>query len=127
MYRDKLEEIRKAKGISYKQWDELSGVSSDTLCRIIHPDNLEKDSPRVNTLEKAIAPLGIELWELFFTGDQSFVVAQRELAELHAEKERLIAENAVLTEKVYSLRERNEALKDELLELYKHHHEKEGK
>ena len=127
MFRDKLEELRRAKGLSYKQWDELSGVSSDTLCRIIHPDNIEKDSPRVNTLEKACAPLGIELWELFFTGDQSFVVAQRELAELHTEKERFIAENAVLTETVHTLRERNEALKDELLELYKHLHGKDGK
>lgn len=127
MYRDKLEEIRKAKGISYKQWDEMSGVSVDTICRIIHPDNADKDSPRVNTLDKLCAALGVELWEIFFTGDHSFVVAQRELAEMHAEKERLIAENAVLNEKVHSLWERNEALKDELLELYKHHHEKEGK
>lgn len=126
MYRDKLEEIRKAKGISYKQWDDLSGVSVDTICRIIHPENAEKDSPRVNTLDKLCAALGVELWEIFYTGDQSFVVAQAELAALRAERDALIAEKAVLTEKVYSLRERNEALKDELLELYKHHHEREG-
>lgn len=126
MYRDKLEEIRKAKGISYKQWDDLSGVSVDTICRIIHPENAEKDSPRVNTLDKLCTALGVELWEIFYTGDQSFVVAQAELASLRAERDALIAEKAVLTDKVYSLRERNEALKDELLELYKHHHEREG-
>lgn len=127
MYRDKLEEIRKAKGISYKQWDEMSGVSVDTICRIIHPENAEKDSPRVNTIDKLCAALGVDLWEIFYNGDHSFVVAQAELAALRAERDALIAEKAVLTEKVYSLRERNEALKDELLELYKHHHEKEGK
>jgi transcriptional regulator with XRE-family HTH domain len=126
VYRDKLEEIRKAKGISYKTWDELSGVSEDTIRRIIRPDNTEKDSPRVNTLDKLCAALGVELWEVFYTGDQSFVVAQAELAALRAERDALIADKAVLTEKVYSLRERNEALKDELLELYKHHHEREG-
>jgi transcriptional regulator with XRE-family HTH domain len=127
VYRDKLEEIRKAKGISYKQWDEMSGVSVDTICRIIHPEKAEKDSPHVNTLDKLCAALGVELWEIFYNGDQSFVVAQAELAALRAERDALIADKAVLTDKVYSLRERNEALKDELLDLYKHHHEKEGK
>ena len=39
MYRDKLEELRKEKGITNKKWSEASGVSLDTIGRIIHPEN----------------------------------------------------------------------------------------
>ena len=71
MYRDKLEEIRKAKGISNKRWSEESGVSLDTIGRIIRPENPEKDSPRVSTLEDLCEVLGVELWEIFYVGDRS--------------------------------------------------------
>ena len=79
MYRDRVDEIRKEKNISVKKWSELSGVSIDTINRIIHPENPEKDSARVNKLEDLCKPLNIELWELFYTGDKSLVVLQAEI------------------------------------------------
>jgi transcriptional regulator with XRE-family HTH domain len=62
MYRCRLEELRKEKGLTNKKWSEESGVSVDTIARIIHPENPEKDSPRINTLEDLCKPLGVELW-----------------------------------------------------------------
>ena len=89
MYRCRLEELRKEKGYSYKKWSEESGVSIDTINRIIHPENPDKDSPRINTLEDLCRPLGVELWEIFYVGDRSFVDLQAELAALKAEHDAL--------------------------------------
>ena len=59
MYREKLDEVRREKHITHKKWSEESGVSIDTISRIIHPDNPDKDSPKVNTLEDLCKPLGV--------------------------------------------------------------------
>lgn len=128
MYRDRIDEIRKDKNITNKKWSELSGVSIDTINRIIHPENPEKDSARVNTLEDLCKPLGIELWELFYTGDKSLVVLQAEIHSLKAERDALLEENGALKNKVNtletkvdSLREKNDALKDQLIETHNYY------
>ena len=125
MYRDRLEELRKEKNLSYKKWSELSEVSVDTIDRIIHPENPDKDSPRVNTLENLCKVLGIELWELFYTGDKSLVVLQNEIHTLNTERDALIKENGALknqvetlSAKVDSLKDKNDALKDQLIETH---------
>ena len=121
MYRDKLEELRKEKGISNKKWSEESGVSIDTIGRIIHPEHPDKDSPRVNTLEDLCEVLGVELWEIFYSGDRSFVNLQAELATLKAERDALVAENAVLKDKVDSLKDKVDTLKDEIIATHNHY------
>ena len=120
MYRDRLEEIRKEKGFSSHKWSEESGISVDTIKRIIHPKNPEKDSPCVNTLEDLCKPLGIELWELFYMGDKSLVSLQAEIASLKAERDALIAENGALKNKVDTLHDNVNALKNEI--IFIHHH-----
>lgn len=117
MYRCRLEELRKEKGLTNKKWSEESGVSVDTISRIIHPENPEKDSPRINTLEDLCKPLGVELWEIFYLGDRSFVSLQSEIVTLKTEHDDLVAENAVLKTKVETLREKNEALKDQIIDV----------
>ena len=117
MYRNRLEEIRKEKNITNKKWSEESGVSIDTIARITHPENPDKDSPRVNTLEDLCKPLGIELWEIFYTGDRSFVSLQAEVTALKAERDALAAENAALKEKVETLRDKVDSLKDKVIDL----------
>lgn len=112
MYRDKLEEIRKAKGMSNKKWSEESGISLDTIGRIIHPENPEKDSPRVSTLEDLCEPLGVELWEIFYVGDRSFVDLQAENNSLRAERDTLLQENGALKDKVETLRDKVDSLTD---------------
>jgi transcriptional regulator with XRE-family HTH domain len=119
MYRDKLEEFRKEKGISSKKWSEESGVSIDTINRIRHPENPEKDSPKVNTLEELCKPLGRELWEIFYLGDRSFVDLQAEIAVLKTERDALVAENAVLKDKIESLKDKVDSLKDDLIAALK--------
>lgn len=119
MYRDKLIEFKKAKGIASKQWAVESGVSIDTINRIIHPDHPEKDSPRVNTLEDLCKVLGVELWEIFYTGNTSLVSLQSEISDLKSERDSLLAENAILKDKEAFLRNKVDTLKDELLEVYR--------
>ena len=121
MYRCRLEELRKEKGLSNKKWSELSGVSIDTITRIIHPENPDKDSPRVNTLEDLCEPLGVELWEIFYLGDRSFVSLQAELAALKTEHDGLVAENAILKTSVETLREKNETLKDQIIDVHNYY------
>jgi transcriptional regulator with XRE-family HTH domain len=121
MYRDKLEEFRKERNISNKKWAEESGVSVDTINRIIHPENPEKDSPRVNTLEDLCKVLGVELWELFYIGSTSLVDLQAELSTLKAERDTLVAENAVYKEKIDTLRDKVDSLKDEIIETHKYY------
>ena len=121
MYRDRLEEIRKEKGISHKKWAEESCVSVDTIDRIIHPENPDKDSPRVNTLESLCKVLGIELWELFYTGEKSLVLLQAEVDLLKAERDALIAENGALKNKVETLRDKVDSLKDEIIDTHNYY------
>ena len=117
MYRDRIEEIRKEKGLSNKQLSELSGVSLDTLSRISHPENPDKDSPRINTLEDICKVLGVELWELFYTGSTSLVALQAEITALKAERDSLIAEVAVQKEKNEQSAIKIDELKDKLIEV----------
>lgn len=121
MYRDKLEEIRIEKHITNKKWSEESGVSIDTITRIIHPENRTKDSPRVNTLEDLCKPLGVELWEIFYFGDKSLVDLQSEIDALKAERDALIAENAILKDKVDHLKDKVDSLKDDLIDTHKYY------
>lgn len=126
MYRDRLEELRKEKGISNKKWAEESGVSVDTIDRIIHPENPDKDSPRVNTLENLCKVLGVELWELFYTGEKSLVILQAEVEALRNERDGIIAENGALKNKVENLQNKVDNLKDEVIDTHRYYMKKTG-
>lgn len=118
MYRDRIEELRKEKGLTLKQLSELSGVSLDTLSRIQHPENPDKDAPRITTLEDICSKgLGIELWELFYTGTTSLVALQAEITALKAERDSLIADVAVQKEKNEQSAIKIDELKDKLIEV----------
>ena len=121
MYRDRLEELRKEKGMSHKQWSEESGVSVDTIQRITHPENPEKDSAKVNTLEDLCKPLGVELWEIFYMGNTSLVTLQAEINSLKAERDELVAENAILKDKVEGLLKENNTLKDTIIDTHNYY------
>ena len=121
MYRERLEEIIKEKGISHKKLAEISGVSIDTISRIVHPKNPQKDSPGVNTLEDLCEVLGVELWEIFYSGDRSFVHLQAELLALREERDILLAENAIQKAKIDAQHEQIDNLKDQIIETHNYY------
>lgn len=121
MYRERLDEIRKEKGVSCKKWSEVSGVSIDTITRILHPENPQKDSPKITTLEALCVPLGIELWELFFNGDASFVHMQAELTALREEREALVADIAILKATTEAQHIQIDTLKDQIIETHNYY------
>ena len=85
----------------------------------IHTEKPEKDSPRVNTLEDSCKPLGIELWEIFYMVDRSFVSLQAEIVALKTKRDALAEENGVLKNKIENIKGKIDTLKDELLDLYR--------
>ena len=119
MYRQTLEKIIKEKNISIKKLAADSGVSIDTISRIIHPDKAEKDSPRVSTLQDLCSALGIEVWKLFYNGDKNLISLQTEKNALKAERDILLADNAILKEKNSVLEDKVDALKDDLIDALK--------
>ena len=118
MYREKLQELRDERKLTNKKWAELSGVSIDTISRIIRPDNPKKDSPKVSTLVELCEVLGVELWEIFYIGDKSLVSLQAEITLLKEERDALLAENAVQKDKIETLRDKMDTLKDELIAVH---------
>ena len=122
MYREKLEEIRKQKGISIKKWAELSEVSDDTISRVLHPEHPTKDAPRITTLEDMCRGLGVELWEIFYPGDDKTLLSlSTEVAELRLERDALIVENAVKQDKIDTMRDKIDSLKDEIIDVHRHY------
>ena len=92
-------------------------MPSTSLSRISRPENPDKDSPRINTLQDICNVLGIELWELFYTGSTSLVALQAKIASLEAERDSLIADVAVQKEKNEQSAIKIDELKDKLIEV----------
>ena len=121
MYLNKLFEIAKEKGFSVKRWAEESGVSADTISRLKTHEEDEKDSTRVSTLQQLCKPLGAEMWELFYIGDKSFVDLTAELTAIRAERDELLAKNAVLEAQVQAIARKVDELKDEVIETHRYY------
>ena len=121
MWRDKFIEIKKAKGISTKSLSDSTGISVDTIKRILNTEYQPKEGPRVDTIATLCQALGVEVWEVFFVGDKSFIDMQAELAALKSERDSLVADNAVLRNQVEELHKKVEDLKDELLDTHRYY------
>jgi hypothetical protein len=100
MWRDRVNETRKAKGITFKMMSERtpSRIPVETISRILSE---KTGDPRISTVLEVGESVGLTPWELFAeTADliayQSFLTLQAEVDGLKAEKEALIAENEAL-------------------------------
>ena len=124
MYRYRLLDFQKKKGITTKEWSEISGVSVDTIKRITSTEHIEKESARVSTLEVLCKALGVEVWEIFYTGDASIRSLVDELTRLRVERDNAIAENALLKEKVETLRDKVDTLKDDIIATHNYYTQK---
>lgn len=121
MFRDKLNAIKKEKGYTNKMISERtpSHIAVETINRAL--SKTSEEYPRLDTLEEICIALEVELWEIFFTGDASFVPTQAEIMSLKTERDMLVMENALLKNRVETLRDKNDALKDEIIATHKYY------
>jgi transcriptional regulator with XRE-family HTH domain len=130
MWRERIIETRKAKGITIKMMSEMtpSKIPPETITRIL---NEKTGDPRISTVLELGESVGLTPWELFAeTADliayQSFLNLQAEVDALKVDKEALAAENEALknnVNEVVALKAENDRLrltlehKEEILKL----------
>lgn len=129
MWLDNLKELKKKSGMSSKQIAEGTLMPERTIARIFQG---ETDSPTITTLIPIINFLGGSFDEIFadtkaVVGDKDLATLQENVNEVTAERDLVIAENAILKEKANMLMTENELLKreimhkDELLALHNYY------
>ena len=116
MWLDNLKELKKTKGMSTKQIAEKTNLPERTVTRIFSGDT---DNPYVDTLHRIVTVLGGSLDDIL--ADTKMVVGEHNLATLQermdvvtAERDRILAENAILKDKADALTAENEMLKMEI-------------
>lgn len=115
---DNINAIRKEKGITTKMMAERADLPLETIQRVLDGTT---ENPRLDTMKRIANALEVELWELFFTGDKSFVSMQKELISLRTERDALVADNAILKTTVDTLRDKNDALKDQIIDTHNYY------
>lgn len=122
MWRDRIIEIKKEKAMSTKELSERSGISEETITRMLNAKTLKEDSaPRITTLSDICKALGVELWEIFYTGEKSLVLLQGEVEILIAERDSLISDNGALKSEVNRLSKKVDDLKDQIIETHNYY------
>lgn len=116
MWRERIIETKKAKGISTKMMAEKSRMPAETITRIL---NSKTEFPRIDTVLDLGESVGLSPWELFaeptdVANYQNFWALQEEVNVLKADMEVFSNENAALKSKIAELKTYNERL---LLEL----------
>ena len=117
MWLDRLIELKKKAGMSSKQIAEGTLMPERTIARIFHG---ETDSPTITTLIPIINFLGGSFDEIFadtkaVVSDHNIVTLQEKVDAIAAERDLVIAENAILKEKANTLSTENELLKREIM------------
>jgi transcriptional regulator with XRE-family HTH domain len=127
MWLDKLKEIKEERGMSTKQIAAMSNLPDSTVKRIFMGDT---DAPRVDTLRQIATALDTTLDELFaesgsILSNKTMVALQEENDRLASDLKRTIEELDIFKQQVTSLlaekellREKNDALKDQIIALY---------
>jgi transcriptional regulator with XRE-family HTH domain len=117
MWLDNIKALKKEKGMSVKQIADKTSLPERTVNRIFSGDT---DNPYVDTLHRIVSVLGGSLDDIL--ADTKMVVGEKNLATLQenvdvvtAERDLIIAENAILKEKVSTLSTENEMLKMQLM------------
>lgn len=116
MWLDNLKELKKTKGMSVKQIAEKTNLPERTVTRIFSGDT---DNPYVDTLHRIVTVLGGSLDDILadtkmVVGEQSLATLQENVDVVTAERDLIIAENAILKGKVDALTAENEMLKMEI-------------
>ena len=127
MWRDRIIETKKAKGITVKTMSEVSLLPVETITRIL---NSKTEDPRISTVLGLGRAVGLTEHELFadqaiLVSYQGFLALQAEYDTVKAERDALQVAHDELKSKVESLRDKIDSLKDDYIALLtrKHHHE----
>jgi transcriptional regulator with XRE-family HTH domain len=129
MWLDNLKELKKKTGMSVKQIADKTNLPERTVNRIFSGDT---DNPYVDTLHRIVTSLGGSLDDIL--ADTKVVVSEVKLVDLKesvdvvtAERDLILAENAILKEKVATLEKQLELTsmqlkhKEELLALHNYY------
>ena len=127
MWLDNIKALKKAKGLSSKQIAEMTNMPERTVVRIFSGDT---DSPYADTLHRIVSALGGSLDDILadtkvVLGEKKLATLQEDVGVVTAERDMIIAENAILKDKVTTLTAENELLKmklmytEELLSVHK--------
>lgn len=116
MWLENLKELKKAKGMSSKHIAEATNLPERTVTRIFSG---ETDNPYVDTLHRIVTVLGGSLDDILadtkvVVGDANLVTLQENVDVVTAERDLIIAENAILKDKVATLTAENDMLKMQL-------------
>ena len=117
MWLDNLKELKKTKGMSVKQIAEKTNLPERTVTRIFSGDT---DNPYVDTLHRIVTVLGGSLDDILadtkmVVGEQNLVTLQENVDVVTAERDLIVAENAILKDKVVMLTAENDRLKLEIM------------
>ena len=115
MWREKIIEAKKSKGITTKMMSEKVRLPDQTITRILSG---KTETPRIDTVLDLGAAVGLSAWELFsestsVLGDKNLVMLQEELDQANAALSALQAEFASLSEEATDLRIKNVTLQAE--------------
>lgn len=131
MWLENINELKKAKKMSVKDIANMTKLPERSIARVFSG---EVDNPYITTLIPIVNALGGSLDEIFadtnaVVGSKNLVELQNELQAIQTDKERLIAENTVLLNKVSVLNAENEIYKmklrhkeEELQTIYDYYH-----
>lgn len=117
MWLDNIKELKKKTGMSVKQIAEGTNLPERTVTRIFSGDT---NNPYVDTLHRIVTFLGGSLDDILadtkvVVGDESLATLQENVDTVTAERDLIVAENAILKEKVTALTSENELLKMQLM------------
>ena len=117
MWLDNIKELKKRTGMSVKQIAEKTNLPERTVTRIFSGDT---ENPYVDTLHRIVSVLGGSLDDILadtkvVVGTESLATLQENVVAVEAERDLIIAENAMLKEKVTALTTENELLKMQLM------------
>lgn len=117
MWLDNIKELKKKAGMSVKQIAEKTNLPERTINRIFSGDT---DNPYVDTLHRIVTVLGGSLDDILadtkvVVGDKNLALLQESIDAITAERDLIVAENAILKDKVTTLTNENEMLKMQLM------------
>ena len=116
MWREKIVDAKKAKGITTKMMSEKVRLPEPTISRILSG---KTETPRIDTVLDLGAAVGLSPWELFsettsVLGDKNLITLQEELDQSNAALTALRAEFVSLSEEVTDLKVKNVTLQSEI-------------